>query len=702
MKLRPALRLAPALWLPILASLTLIALGTHLTERAQAASNAGNQPALQAAASGDLSLSAFSLGSFFGAAPGLPVSYTLFYSWGGDGAAPNVQVSGQLPPEIDFTSASPPPSSRSGGQVAWNLGEVPNNTFGEIVVTGTVRADVQAGQTVTSTFTIAGDVSDSDTSNNQTAIGVKTVSAEPKLWLFKMGLLEEADSGSYYEAEKGVETTFDLSYFNMSIFPGVNAVLVDTLPAGLEYVSAEPAPSGVDGQRITWQLGDIGGYDYGQVKLRVRPTQTGQITNSAIITAGNRFTTTGSFTFDVVNLLPPRLLKPDISESWEEEPVILGAQPTFAGVAKAGGVVTLYEGKPEGCSGDFANCNPRAIGSAVAGSDRTWSLTPSAPLETRDYALYLRVEKDGESSQAQYGYWSPHFIRVDPRFEQAGFDLDNFKIDSGGQEVTPGAIGGRSGTTPNEDLKIQIRQKAPDSIATDPSLLETHALQLVVTEDGRRVTETLPVAQVTKVVTPTNSGGLSASDHFSSWDFIYVHKGFGPGSIVEIWCLPVFYSEDGIPIVGLVYVKCHEMVVDPAGYVYDRDKAGRDIPWPEKPADEYLIPNATVTATVRQGDNSYVRWRAEDYGQVNPQATDLKTADRILVNGYFAFYVPPGQYKVLATAPGCTPFESPVLTVVEEPVFYNVGMRCATSAAGQVLWNVYLPALDRASPANGY
>ncbi len=189
------------------------------------------------------------------------------------------------------------------------------------------------------------------------------------------------------------------------------------------------------------------------------------------------------------------------------------------------------------------------------------------------------------------------------------------------------------------------------------------------------------------------TGTVRASEHWSSWDFIYVHKGFGPGSKIEIWCLPVFYTDEGLPIVGLVYVKCHEILVDPAGYVYDREKAGRDIPWPEKPDDKYLIPNATVTVTVRQGDNSFVPWNAAATGQVNPQFTDSSATDRINVPGYFAFYVPSGQYKLFASAPGCVSFESPILTVVETPVFYNVGMRCTASAAGRITYTTALPAL---------
>lgn len=66
--------------------------------------------------------------------------------------------------------------------------------------------------------------------------------------------------------------------------------------------------------------------------------------------------------------------------------------------------------------------------------------------------------------------------------------------------------------------------------------------------------------------------------------------------------------------------------------------------------------------------NKWVRWDAPLYGQANPQITGA--------NGYYAFFTPPGQYKVVVDgqALGFRDYESPVLTVVYEPIRYNVGL----------------------------
>jgi hypothetical protein len=107
------------------------------------------------------------------------------------------------------------------------------------------------------------------------------------------------------------------------------------------------------------------------------------------------------------------------------------------------------------------------------------------------------------------------------------------------------------------------------------------------------------------------------------------------------------------------------------------------------------VVNATVTTTVRTGDNTWEVWDAGTYGQFNPQVTDRTTADGVREPGYYAFFVPAGQYKVAASAPECTSYESPILTVVDEPIYHNVGLRCTEEAATGVEYRIYLPLVVR-------
>jgi hypothetical protein len=323
--------------------------------------------------------------------------------------------------------------------------------------------------------------------------------------------------------------------------------------------------------------------------------------------------------------------------------------------------------------------------------------------ETRLYSLYLLAEIKGYTSEPSFGSWSPISVEVDPAFDQAGWDFDNFVIETGGQENRPGGLGGTTGTTPNEPFTLTIRQDIWDTVPLSSTLRANHDLRLVI-DDGSNepYTTTLPVTEFRRVMdgvagADQNGSGVLSPLGVWAYDMIYVHHGMGPGASIEIWCVPVYYPDDPneIPIVGLVWTKCNEILIDPAGYVYDLNETVVAVDWPAVPPDEALITNATVTATVRTGDNSWTRWQAEKTGQINPQVTDYTTEDGIKIPGYFAFYVPPGQYQVQASAPSCAIYTSPILTVVDAPVFHNVGMRCTEGAQTGIEFMVYLPVLRR-------
>jgi len=99
------------------------------------------------------------------------------------------------------------------------------------------------------------------------------------------------------------------------------------------------------------------------------------------------------------------------------------------------------------------------------------------------------------------------------------------------------------------------------------------------------------------------------------------------------------------------------ILIDPDGYVYD---AARGI--------EAVILGATVTCDMYDEDyQTWERWPAELYeAQINPQVTGT--------DGYYAFFVPPGLYRVQAVAPGYDPHTSPDIRVIDEIVHYNIPM----------------------------
>ncbi len=623
------------------------------------------------------------------ALPGDTVSFFISGNWSGDGAADNVVITDQFPDQLSILSIYPEPATQSGGAITWDYGTVDNGWSSYIVISAVVKDDVPLGTEVTNTVSITGNVTDTDMENNVDEFTFKVQVPSADVTLFQWGLMESLESGMWFQTEIGVTSTFTINYFNFSFGQADNVVVTDTIPAEMQYVSANPAPSSINGNVVTWALGSLEPFAFDKIDLKMKTLQTGSITNTAYISTtseeSNTLNNKSSFTFTSVTLLPPLVLKPAFS-SFYDDTLITSSNPTFEGLARAGATVTLYEGDSLGFYGDFENSGAVAIGSTVAGPDRKWTLKPTTLTESKNYYLYVRAEYNGEKSKPLFNMWNPNVLRVEALFDSSGFDVNYFSITNGDQTVNPGALGGTSGTTPEQDLTIRKRQKAPDAILTDTTMWKNHMMKLVIHENGTTREEEFPVSSVERANLDGSSSSLNGENPalgYWTYDFIYVHKGFGPGAKVEVWCLPVYYNDEGLPIYGLVWVKCHEILIDPAGYVYDIDLAGGEYLWPEVPPENSLIKDATVSVYNRTGDDSWELWDASASEQYNPQVTDDTYPDKILIPGYFAFYVPSGQYQVKATAPNYADYTSPILTVVDEPVFHNVGMhRLSDEATG--------------------
>lgn len=84
----------------------------------------------------------------------------------------------------------------------------------------------------------------------------------------------------------GGTTYFDITFAHTGnlIFP--NMILSDTLPTGLNFVSATPAATSVTGSNITWNIGTVSPGDMRTVRLYVKATGTGALTNTVTAISG--------------------------------------------------------------------------------------------------------------------------------------------------------------------------------------------------------------------------------------------------------------------------------------------------------------------------------------------------------------------------------------------------------------------------------
>ena len=600
---------------------------------------------------GDLGVALFpdEMLSDFGVAPGDSVPFTLFYYWFGNTSAHNVKLSVNFPAGTRIVSTSSTPSSQSDNTLAWNFGSldtIASDAFKIVVIVG---PGIVEGAEFKVSASISGDVADADTETNTASLTFKVAKRLPDLFVFKWGLMEEqyVSEGFFFVTDLEMPSEFKIQYYNMGPADAPDVKIRDELPPGVEFVSAEPAPTRVSGGVLEWDLGVLTSFGSGDIKVRVVPLQSGVFTlRTTISTTAEEGTIDGGVermpnenecSLQVVSLMLPVVLQP--ASKKDGGVLVITPNPQIMGHAKEGATVAMYEG-PEDHFGDDIS-GMRLMGRAIAGGgpgeSRVWRMQPETLNESRDYYLYFRAEKDGKAS----GFTRPLHIKINTALAEAGFDMDGFTVKTGGGENKPGGLGGTTGAVPNEEVTIILRQAAPDGFDTNTDLWEYHKLKITIDDNGVITKSTVPVFRVVragenpensfKPVSRAGQAGINSKSSFSLWDIIYKIPKLGPAVKVFVEFKPVKYDETTKEpeYVGEEDLLITEILIDPAGYVYDLEAAGKEYIWPEIPPETSLIDQATVTAYVRQGDYDWPEWDAPRYNQVNPQITDTVAEDQV-------------------------------------------------------------------------
>jgi uncharacterized repeat protein (TIGR01451 family) len=208
---------------------------------------------------------------------GSSLSYTLNYGNSGNGTAANVSIVDTLPAGVSFVSASPAPASVSGQTLTWNLGNVAAGATGTITINTTVTSS--AANSVTNNVTISTTTTEITTSNN-TSTFTSTV-PRPNVYTSKTGPTTATVGSSF---------SYSVSYGNNGNSVAAGVVLVDTLPAGVSFVSASPAPTSVSGQTLTWNLGNVAAGATGTISINVQSSAT--LANGAVVVNNVAISTT--------------------------------------------------------------------------------------------------------------------------------------------------------------------------------------------------------------------------------------------------------------------------------------------------------------------------------------------------------------------------------------------------------------------------
>jgi uncharacterized repeat protein (TIGR01451 family) len=211
------------------------------------------------------------------------IVYQLVVSNGGPSAATGVLVSDTVPLSTTFVAASPP-CVESGGVISCALGTLaPDDTE---TVWIQVRVDDLApdGTVITNTATVSAETPDPDDGDNTATEG--TLVAKPAPGLADLSITKSADPDPVVVA--GELLTYTLGVINAGPADARNVRVVDALPSGVTFVSAQPS-QGICNSGVTCELGDllVGESATITIVVQVDSGQFDPMTNLARVAASN-------------------------------------------------------------------------------------------------------------------------------------------------------------------------------------------------------------------------------------------------------------------------------------------------------------------------------------------------------------------------------------------------------------------------------
>ena len=192
--------------------------------------------------------------------PGDTIIYTLSYENEGTGEATDIRVVDVLPDEVTFVTAVPALSGQFGQTLYWNFTPVIGGGSGAITITVKVDAYTPDETVMTNTATLRyKDANGNFIEELESSVDV-TVTA-PDMTIDKSATVSYADPGDSFN--------YTLAYFNDGSGVAEDVLIVDILPAGVSYVSADPSPTSVGNGVLIWKFTSVPGDTGGTIQVKV-------------------------------------------------------------------------------------------------------------------------------------------------------------------------------------------------------------------------------------------------------------------------------------------------------------------------------------------------------------------------------------------------------------------------------------------------
>jgi uncharacterized repeat protein (TIGR01451 family) len=230
---------------------------------------------------------------------GQNVTYTLTVSNAGPASATGVTVTDSLPAAVAFVSVNASQGTCTGtATVACSLGTIPNG--GSATVTVVARA-VQVGS-ASNTATVQAAEPDPVTGNNSASTTTVVLAAAD---------VALAKASSAATARVGDTFTYTLTTTNAGPSPASGVVVTDTLPSGIELVSASASQGSCAGAAtVTCAIGTLASGSSATVTIVARATAPGTITNTAQVSATEQDPASGNNSASATTTVEPAPVLP--------------------------------------------------------------------------------------------------------------------------------------------------------------------------------------------------------------------------------------------------------------------------------------------------------------------------------------------------------------------------------------------------------
>ena len=301
--------------------------------------------ALQQAA--DLAISKFD--NLDPVTPGDELVYSLTVVNNGSGTSTNVRLVDTLPPGVSFVSSTPgsPTCAESGGVITCTLGALATNTSSTVTILVNVPPTTTHGTILTNTAIVTATAFDPNAANNSST-ATTTVSAGADLAVAK--------SDSPDPVLAGTDLTYTLTVTNHGPATSTGAVLTDTLPVGVTFVSSTPPSCEDSVGTVTCDLGALGTGETTTVAIEVAvgPSTRGTLTNTATV-SGTETDPNATDNSSTATTTVSAKVDLSISKADSPDPVIAGTVLNYvvtvanAGPSDATGV-TVTDVLPAGAS----------------------------------------------------------------------------------------------------------------------------------------------------------------------------------------------------------------------------------------------------------------------------------------------------------------------------------------------------------------